>query len=86
MVGMMRDFERDGLRVAPGRCEWASVGEVLTNIRRLPGRRFGEKNGARWVSEGEHDDMAMALAPALLGTREVVLPERGDRVRRAVGR
>jgi hypothetical protein len=85
MVGMMRAFEVDGLRVAPGLDEWASVEEELTGIRRLPGRRFGGEHGARWVSEGEHDDMAMALSLALHGAREMVLPERGDRVRRAVG-
>lgn len=85
MVGMMRAFEVDGLRVAADVDGWGDLEAELLSIRRLPGGRYNAGNGARWVSEGEHDDMAMALALALHGCREQVLPERGDRVRRRVG-
>lgn len=82
MVGMMRAFEVDGLRVASDVEGWMELEEELMSIKRVPGGRFQSGTASRWVSEGEHDDLAMALALALHGAREMVLPERGDRVRR----
>lgn len=84
MVGMMRAFEVDGLQVAGDLEEWMEVEKELTSIKRLAGGRFEAGYGTRWVSEGAHDDLAMALALALHGARQIVLPERGDRVRRLV--
>lgn len=84
MVGLLRALEMDGLCVAADVDGWELLEKELLSMRRLPGNRLNVGAGMRWVSDGKHDDLVMALTLALHGMRENWLPVEGDRVRRRI--
>jgi hypothetical protein len=84
MVGLLRALEMDGLCVAADVDGWELLERELLSMRRLPGNRLNVGAGMRWVSDGKHDDLVMALTLALHGMRENWLPVQGDRVRRRI--
>lgn len=84
MVGLLRAFEMEGLCVAAEVDGWELLERELLSMRRLPGNRLNVGAGLRWVSDGKHDDLVMALALALHGMRMNLLPVQGDRVRRRI--
>jgi hypothetical protein len=77
LMGVQRAFEVERLCVAPGMRHWPKLEEELLAMRRVPTAR-----GIQWVTEGEQDDLVMALALALHGYRRKLLPTKGAALRR----
>jgi hypothetical protein len=80
LLGVQKAFEQQGLEVAKGVRQWAGLMEEMKAMRKVQSVR-----GPRFETLGKHDDLVFALALALFGLRQRVLPVDPVAVRRAAG-